>query len=57
MMKYFSKHLPYALSVHMLGGIGAGIIFARPLAGDHPVRWGAGLLIISLAGHVWAARR
>ena len=51
MLKYYTKHPMYADTIHVLGGIGFGIILARPLAGEHPVRWGVAFLVLSLAGH------
>ena len=55
MLKYYTKHPMYADTIHVLGGIGFGIILARPLACEHPVRWGVAFLVLSLAGHWWAA--
>lgn len=54
-MKYYAKHQIYADAIHVLGGIGIGILLARPMAGDHPVRWGITFIVLSLAGHWWAA--
>lgn len=51
---YFKKHIAYTSIVHVIGGIGIGIIIASPVAGIHPVRWGIALLIVSLLGHVYA---
>lgn len=57
MIKYFSKHQQFADVVHAVGGVGLGIILARPLAGEHPVRWGLAFLLLALIGHWWAATR
>ncbi len=52
-MKYFSKHVMFASVVHVIGGIGIGIILARPIALEHPVRWGLALLGIAVIGHIY----
>ncbi len=54
--KYFAKHPTYNAIVHAAGGIGVGILIARPFAGEHPVRWGIFFLALSLAGHLTASR-
>ena len=53
-MDYFSKHPAYSGIVHFIGGVGIGILIARPVAGTHPLRWGITLLIIAILGHVYA---
>ncbi len=55
-MKYFSKHVTYNSIVHAIGGIGVGIILARPIDGAHPVRLGIILIAISLLGHLKALK-
>lgn len=55
--KYFAKNPMYNAAVHVLTGIGIGIILARPLAGTHPVRWGIAFLTVALLGHLWAGRK
>lgn len=50
--KYFSKHVHYNAIVHAIGGIGIGILIARPFAGVHPMRWGVALLVVALLGHL-----
>ncbi len=52
-MKYFGKHVTYNSVIHAIGGMGVGIILARPMAGDHPIRWGVTLIVISILGHVY----
>ncbi len=54
MMKYFSKHPHINAKIHVLAGIGIGILVTHPLADPHPVRWGVALIALSLLGHVWA---
>jgi len=51
---YFSKHVAYNSFVHVMGGIGIGILIASPIIGSHPVRWGLTFLLISVLGHVYA---
>ena len=51
--KYFSKHVVYSSMVHVIGGVGIGIILARPMAADHPMRWGLALIAVSLLAHVY----
>lgn len=46
--KYFSENLWYAKITFVLGGMGIGILLSNPLAGEHPIRWGAGLLLLSM---------
>ncbi len=52
---YFGKHPQYNSVTHVLVGIGVGFLLAYPLAGAHPVRWGAAFLIVSVFLHYWAA--
>lgn len=42
-----SFNLWYAKTTFVLAGMGIGILLANPLAGEHPVRWGGALIIIS----------
>ena len=53
-MKYFKKHPAYLASVHLLGGIGLGILLARPVFASHPVRWGLALIGLAILGHLYA---
>jgi hypothetical protein len=52
-MSYFKKHIAYTSLIHLIGGIGIGILITYPFAGIHPVRWGVALLAISLLGHLY----
>ena len=52
-MKYYGKHPCYAGFVHLIIGIGLGILISRPL-GVHPVRFGVALLIIGGLGKLYA---
>lgn len=51
--KYFAKHTFYNSAIHFLGGVGVGIIIARPIIGVHPVRWGIAFILIAVWGHVY----
>ncbi|MGH7246407.1 MAG: hypothetical protein ACREGI_05760 [Candidatus Levyibacteriota bacterium] len=52
-LSYFGKHVEYNALVHVLGGIGLGILIASPFAFPHPVRWALTLLGLSLLGHLY----
>ncbi len=51
--KYFRTHPLYNAVVHVIGGIGIGILITYPFVGSHPLRWGAILLLLSLLGHLY----
>ncbi|MDO8577238.1 MAG: hypothetical protein Q7R82_02755 [Candidatus Daviesbacteria bacterium] len=51
--KYFSSHVRYNSLVHVIAGIGIGILITYPLAGVHPVRWGIALVAIGILGHLY----
>ena len=53
LIKYYGKHPVYAGVVHLIIGIGLGILASRPL-GIHPVRYGIALLIIGGLGKLYA---
>ncbi|MBI3485916.1 hypothetical protein HY025_03120 [Candidatus Daviesbacteria bacterium] len=50
---YFSKHISYNSAIHLLAGMGIGILLTNPLFGGHTVRWGLGLLALGLLGHLY----
>lgn len=50
---YFKKHVYYNSAVHVLAGVGIGILLTYPLAGAHPVRWGGLFLAAGLLGHMY----
>lgn len=54
-INYFKKHVTYNSFVHVVGGIGIGVLIANPIVGIHPLRWGLGLIGLSLLGHLYAA--
>lgn len=51
---YFKNHIEVNAFVHLLGGIGLGILVASPFANPHPVRWALIFLALSLLGHLYA---
>lgn len=51
--KYFKNHPAYNSIVHVIGGIGIGILITYPFIGDHPVRWGVAFVIVSILGHLY----
>lgn len=51
--KYFSKHVMYNSFVHLVIGIGLGILLTYPVVGIHPLRWGIGLVVVGLFAHVY----
>jgi hypothetical protein len=53
-MDYFKKHTMFHGLVHGIGGIGIGILIARPIADAHPVRYGVIFLLVALLGHLYA---
>lgn len=53
-MKYFKKHPTYLACVHFIGGVGLGILIARPVFASHPVRWGVAFIGLAVVGHVYA---
>ena len=50
---YFKAHPYYNSGVHLIAGVGLGALIAYPIIGIHPIRWGAGLLIIAALGHLY----
>ncbi|MFH2085749.1 MAG: hypothetical protein ABII21_03130 [bacterium] len=55
-VKYFAKHPGENATAHLLLGIGAGFLLTYPLAGAHPVRWGAVFVIAGIVMHIKAMR-
>ena len=49
---FFSKHVEYNALVHVLGGIGLGIIVAG-FTLPNQVNWALGLLALSVLGHLY----
>ena len=52
-ISFLAKHVEYNAAIHVLGGIGLGIIIASPYADPHPIRWALILLGLSLFGHLF----
>lgn len=52
-MDYFKKHPNYNSLVHGVAGIGIGVLITYPLVGAHPLRWGLGLLVLAILGHLY----
>ncbi len=52
-MTYFSKHVMYNSLVHLVAGMGIGVLLVSPVFGMHTVRWGVVLLGIGVLGHLY----
>lgn len=50
---YFSKHVAYNSFVHVIAGMGVGMLLVHPLFGAHTVRWGIILLGLGVLGHLY----
>ena len=50
---YFKKNVLYNSFVHLIIGVGIGILITYPLVGSHPLRWGIGLFVLGLLGHAY----
>lgn len=55
--KYLSKYPDVNGLIHLVLGVGMGILITYPLVGSHPVRWGLLLIALGVIGHIWAATR
>lgn len=53
LLKYFSRHPTYSAIVHLLIGIGVGILITYPVVGSHPLRWGLAILTVGLLAHLY----
>ncbi len=51
--QYFKNHITYTSFVHVLAGIGVGMLLTYPLAGAHPVRWAVVFLAAGILGHLY----
>ena len=47
---YLKQHYLYFAIVHLIAGAGVGILITYPLIGQHPLRWGVGLIILGVLG-------
>lgn len=50
---YFKAHPTYNSFVHILIGIGLGVLLTHPVFGGHTLRWGVGLVVLGLLGHLY----
>jgi hypothetical protein len=53
MARYLKKGWHYAGLSYLLMGMGLGILFTYPVVGEHPVRWGVGLLAVGFFVYLW----
>lgn len=53
LVQYFKNHAIYNACVHVMVGIGIGMLLTYPLAGAHPVRWGLAFLALGILGHLY----
>ena len=51
-MKYFSKHPFYNAMIHFSGGIGIGVLVARPFDSGHPLQLALIFIAIAVVGHL-----
>jgi hypothetical protein len=56
---YFKRHPAYNSLVHLIIGLGIGILIAHPIVDPHPMRWGLGLILLGVIGHLypWALKK
>ncbi len=52
-MKYMSAHPYYNSTIHVIIGVGLGILITYPLVGEHPIRWGIALVTLGVLGHLY----
>lgn len=52
-LSYFKKHPCFNSTVHVLLGVGIGMLVTYPFVGIHPLRWGLGFLVVGLLGHAY----
>lgn len=52
-LAYFKSHPVYNGAIHLIAGVGVGILVTYPLVGSHPIRWGVVLLVVGIAGHLY----
>ena len=51
--KYLFKNPVYNALVHLLVGVGMGILMTYPIVGVHPLRFGFGFLVIGVLGYLY----
>lgn len=55
MKKYFSKHVYFGNTVHVIGGVGIGLLLYPFITGTDTFSIGVALIAVSILGHVYAA--
>ena len=50
---YFGKHVMYNSMVHVVAGMGIGVLLVSPVFEMHTVRWGIVLLGVGILGHLY----
>lgn len=50
--KYFRQHPRYNSIVHLLAGMGFGVLITYPLVQSHPLRWSFAFVMLALLGHL-----
>ena len=50
---YFKKYPSFNSLVHVIIGMGLGVLITYPLAGSHPLRWGVALVSLGVAFHLY----
>ncbi len=51
--QYLKNHSWYNATIHVVAGVGIGILITYPFIGAHPVRWGVILLTVGILGHLY----
>lgn len=51
--KYFMAHPDYNSVLHIIAGMGLGILVTYPFVGSHPIRWGIALFFVAILGHLY----
>lgn len=52
-LKFLGAHAEYNAFIHVISGIGIGILITYPLVGPHPIRWAVVFLTIGVLGHLY----
>lgn len=50
---YFKNHTTYTAFVHILVGVGIGILLTHTAFDPHPLRWGLIFLLAGVLGHLY----
>lgn len=51
--QYLKNHVIYNSTIHVIAGIGVGMLVTYPLVGNHPVRWGIAFIVVGILGHLY----